>query len=129
MKEFIGRIWILGAGEHQVPLIIAAKKRMLEVITIDNKSENPGHKISHQHISNVSITDHDKLLSLAKSFPPDAIASSASDVGAAHACATISKDLDLSGPNSEAVLKLTRKDLFRELCRNLKSTMSKVLYR
>jgi len=118
VKEFIGRFWILGAGEHQVPLIIAAKKRMLEVITIDNKSENPGHKISHLHFSNVSITDHDKLLSLAKSFPPNAIASSASDLGA-RACAIISKDLGLSGPNSEAVLKLTRKDLFRELCRNL----------
>lgn len=107
------RILILGGSRFQVPLIERAKQRGLHVITCDYLPANPGHKLADEY-HNVSTTDRDAVLDLARGTGIDAVASLSSDP-AMPAVAHVASALGLPGPPLEAVTTLTEKDVLRRL--------------
>ena len=72
------RILILAGSPFQVPLIERAKRDGHYVITCDYLPENPGHKISDEY-HNVSTTDKEGVLRLARERQIDAVTTISSD--------------------------------------------------
>ena len=107
------RILILGGSAFQIPLIQKAKEMGLYVITCDYLSDNPGHHFADEY-HNVSTTDKEAVLELAKELDIQAIASFSSDP-AMLTIAYISEAMNLAGPTIESIEKLTEKDKFREV--------------
>lgn len=106
------RILFLGGAPTQVPPIEYALSRGYYVITCDYLPDNPGHKLAHEY-HNVSTTDKEAVLILAKSLDIDGIVAYASDP-AAPTAAYVSEHLELPGNPYKSVEILARKDLFRE---------------
>jgi biotin carboxylase len=107
------RILILGGSRFQVPLIRRARERGLYVITCDYLPDNPGHKLADEY-HDVSTTDREAVLALARRIGIDAVASFSSDP-AMPAVAHVADALGLPGPSLEAIVKLTDKGQFRRL--------------
>lgn len=107
------RILILGGSRFQVPLIRRAKERGLYVITCDYLPSNPGHRLADEY-HDVSTTDREAVLALARRLRIDAVASFASDP-AMPAVAHVAQALGLPGPSPEAIEQLTDKGRFRRL--------------
>ena len=105
------RILFLGAAPTQLPPIKYALSQGHYVITCDYLPENPGHKLAHEW-HNVSTTDKDAVLALAKRVKIDGIVAYASDP-AAPTAAYVGNAMDLPSNPYDAVLTLARKDLFR----------------
>lgn len=96
----------------QMPPIRYALEQGHYVITCDYLPENPGHKLAHEY-HNVSTTDKDAILDLAKRLEIDGIVAYASDP-AAPTAAYVGNKLGLPSNPYESVLTLARKDLFRD---------------
>jgi biotin carboxylase len=94
-------------------LIRRAKERGLYVITCDYLPSNPGHRLADEY-HDVSTTDREAVLSLARRLRIDAVASFASDP-AMPAVAHVAQALGLPGPSPEAIERLTDKGRFRRL--------------
>lgn len=107
----IKRILFLGAAPTQIPPIKYAISQGHYVITCDYLPDNPGHKLANEW-HNVSTTDKDAVLELAKNLNIDGIVAYASDP-AAPTAAYVGNALGLPSNPYEAVLILARKDLFR----------------
>ena len=107
------RILILGGSKFQVPLIRRARERGLYVITCDYLPGNPGHALANEY-HNVSTTDRQGVLALARRIGIDAVASLSSDP-AMPAVAYVAETLGLPGPPLAAIVQLTAKDAFRRL--------------
>ena len=105
------RILLLGGSFHQIPIIKEAKQRGLHVITCDYLPDNPGHKLADEYY-NVSTTDYEGVLELAKKVKPDYIVAYASDP-AAPVAAYVSEKLGLQGNSYDSIRLLSEKDLFR----------------
>lgn len=105
------RILFLGAAPTQVPPLHYARTQGHYVITCDYVPENPGHKLADEWY-NVSTTDTDEVLKLAKKLNIDGIVAYASDP-AAPTAAYVAEKLGLPGNPYQSVLTLARKDLFR----------------
>ena len=105
------RILFLGAAPTQIPPIKYAIEQGHYVITCDYLPDNPGHKLAHEY-HNVSTTDKDAVLALARSLKIDGIVAYASDP-AAPSAAYVAEQMGLPGNPYQAVLTLARKDLFR----------------
>ncbi len=105
------RLLFLGGARQQIPAIIKAKEMGHYVITVDYLPDNPGHKYSHEY-HNVSTTDLEAVLALAKEIGIDGIVAYASDPAALTA-AYVSEQLGLPSSPVESVRALSRKDLFR----------------
>ena len=105
------RILFLGAAPTQVPPLYYARAQGHYVITCDYLPENPGHKLADEW-HNVSTTDKDAVLQLAKQLNIDGIVAYASDP-AAPTAAYVAEKLGLPGNPYQSVLTLARKDLFR----------------
>lgn len=105
------RILFLGAAPTQLPPIKYAREQGHYVITCDYLPQNPGHKLAND-AHNVSTTDHDAVLTLARKLKIDGIVAYASDP-AAPTAAYVGNAMDLPSNPYEAVLTLARKDLFR----------------
>lgn len=111
------RVLFLGAAAHQMPAIEYAKSKGHYVITCDYLPENPGHQVADEW-HDVSTTDLDGVLSLAKKVRADGIVAYASDP-AAPTQAYVAQKLSLPGNPYDSVLTLARKDYFRDfLTRN-----------
>lgn len=106
------RILMLGGSMQQIPIIKRAKEMGLYVITCDYCPDNPGHKFADEYY-NVSTTDLDAVLKLAKRLNIDGIVAYASDP-AAPTAAYVSEKLGLPGNPYQSVKLLTEKDLFRK---------------
>lgn len=106
------RILFLGGAPTQIPPIKYALEQGHYVITCDYLPENPGHKLAHEY-HDVSTTDKEAVLALAKSLNIDGIVAYASDP-AAPTAAYVSENLGLPGNPYESVEILARKDLFRK---------------
>ena len=106
------RILFLGGSAFQVPPIKYAKEQGHYVITCDYLPENIGHKLADEY-HNVSTTDKEAVLELAKSLNIDGIVAYASDP-AAPTQAYVANELGLPSNPYESVLILARKDLFRK---------------
>jgi biotin carboxylase len=107
------RILILGGSRFQLPLIRCARERGLHVITCDYLPGNPGHALADEY-HNVSTTDREAVLALARRIGIDAVASFSSDP-AMPAVAYVADALGLPGPPPEAIVRLTDKGQFRRL--------------
>lgn len=105
------RILMLGGSHFQVPSIVTAKQMGLYVITCDYLPENPGHRYADEY-HNVSTTDLDAVLELARSLNIDGIVAYASDP-AAPTAAYVAEKLGLPGQPYDSVRVLTNKDLYR----------------
>lgn len=106
------KILFLGASATQVAPLLYAIEQGHYVITSDYLPENPGHKMAHESY-NVSTTDKDAILDLARRLKIDAIVAYASDP-AAPTAAYVAEQMGLPGNPYQSVLTLARKDLFRE---------------
>lgn len=109
------RILILGGIALEVPFIEKVKGMGHYVITCDNKPDNPGHKIADEY-HNVSITDEEAVLALAKELNVDAVVNYGLEAGVQAAAYAQEK---LGKPTSpyESVRILSNKKLFREYLR------------
>ena len=97
---------------QQIPAIKHARELGYHVITCDYLPSNPGHKYADEYY-NVSTTDLEAVLTLAKELKIDGIVAYASDP-AAPTAAYVAEKLGLPGNPYESVKLLTEKDLFRE---------------
>ena len=105
------KIIFLGGAPSQIPPIKYAKSQGHYVITCDYLPDNPGHLLADEY-HNISTTDKESILNLAKKLDIDGIVAYASDP-AAPTAAYVAEQLGLPGNPYDSVLTLARKDLFR----------------
>jgi len=106
------RVLFLGGAYAQIPIIREAKNRGWYIITCDYLPDNPGHQLADEYY-NVSTTDTEKVLELAKKIKSDFVVAYASDP-AAPVAAYVSEKLGLLGNSYDSVRLLSEKDLFRD---------------
>ncbi len=106
------RVLFLGGSKFQIPPIQYAKEQGHYVITCDYLPDNPGHAYADEY-HNVSTTDEEVVLKLAKKLKVDGIVAYASDP-AAPTQAYVANRLGLPSNPYESVKILARKDYFRD---------------
>lgn len=106
------RVLMLGGSMYQTYAIKEAVKLGYYVITCDYLPENPGHKYAHEY-HNVSTTDKEAVLNLARELKVDGVVAYASDV-AAPVAAYVCEKLGLPSSPYESVRILSTKDMFRK---------------
>lgn len=106
------KILLLGGSNFQVPSVKASKKMGYYVITCDYLKNNPGHKFADEYY-NVSTTDKQAVLALAKKLKIDGIVCYASDP-AAPTAAYVAEKMGLPTSPYKSVEILSNKDKFRE---------------
>ena len=103
---------MLGGSLYQTYAIKEAVKMGYYVITCDYLPSNPGHKYAHEY-HNVSTTDKEAVLELAKRLNVDGIVAYASDP-AAPTAAYVCEKLGLPTSPYQSVEILSKKHLFRQ---------------
>ena len=103
---------MLGGSLYQTYAIKEAVRLGYYVITCDYAPNNPGHKFAHEY-HNVSTTDKEAVLALAKELKVDGIVAYASDP-AAPTAAYVCEKLGLPTSPYKSVEILSNKDLFRD---------------
>lgn len=103
---------MLGGAYSQIPVIKKGKEMGHYIITCDYLEDNPGHKYAHEYY-NVSTTDKEGVLSLAKLLKIDGIVCYASDP-AAPTAAYVAEKMGLSTHPYKSVEILSNKEMFRE---------------
>lgn len=106
------KLLMLGGSLYQTYAIKEAKRLGYYVISCDYLPSNPGHKYSDEY-HNVSTTDKEAVLQLAKSLNVDGVVAYASDP-AAPTAAYVSEQLGLPTSPYKSVEILSNKDLFRD---------------
>jgi biotin carboxylase len=106
------RVLMLGGSIYQTYAIKEAVKMGYHVITCDYLPDNPGHKFSHEYY-NVSTTDKEAVLELARKLKVDGVVAYASDP-AAPTAAYVCEKLGLPTSPFESVEILSKKHLFRQ---------------
>ena len=106
------KIMLLGGAAHIIPVIEAAHKHGIYVITVDYLPDNAAHKYSDEYV-NVSIIDKEAVLKAAQERNIDGIVSFGIDPGVESA-AYVQEQMHLPplGPYQSARI-LQNKDLFR----------------
>jgi biotin carboxylase len=102
---------MLGGSDIQMHAIARARELGLRVITCDNRPDNPGHRLAHEY-HEVSTTDLDGVLGLARRLCVDGILAYASDPAALTA-AYVAEQLGLPGDPYHAVRLAQDKLLLR----------------
>ncbi len=102
---------MLGGSLYQTYAIKEAVRLGYHVISCDYLPDNPGHQYAHEYY-NVSTTDKEAVLALAKQLQVDGIVAYASDP-AAPTAAYVCEKLGLPTSPYESVEILSKKDLFR----------------
>ena len=106
------RLLMLGGSIYQTYAIKEAVRQGHYVITCDYLPDNPGHKYAHEY-HNVSTTDKEAVLSLAKQLEIDGVVAYASDP-AAPTAAYVCEQLGLPTSPYNSVEILSKKHLFRQ---------------
>jgi biotin carboxylase len=107
------KLLMLGGLRYLIPVIEAAHKLGIYVITCDYLPDNIAHKFSNEY-HNVSITDKDAVLALAQKLEIDGIMSFAVDPGVLTA-AYVAEKMGLPSCGSyQSVQILQNKALFRK---------------
>lgn len=106
------KVLLLGGSHFQVPSVKTAKKLGYYTITCDYAPNNPGHKFADEY-HNVSTTDKEAVLALAKQLKIDGIVCYASDP-AAPTAAYVAEQLGLPTSPYKSVEILANKDKFRQ---------------
>ena len=105
------KLMLLGGLRYLLPVIEAAHKLGIYVITCDYLPDNIAHKYSDEY-HNVSIVDKEAVLELARKLQIDGIMSFAVDPGVVTA-AYVQEQMGLPGNPYESVCILQNKDRFR----------------
>ena len=105
------KLMLLGGLRYLLPVIEAAHKLGIYVITCDYLPNNIAHKYSDEY-HNVSIVDKEAILELARKLQIDGIMSFAVDPGVVTA-AYVQEQMGLPGNPYESVCILQNKDRFR----------------
>ncbi len=105
------KIAFLGAGVSQCKAIQCAREEGLEIITMDNRPDNPGHKLADKSYI-VNTTDEEKIIQLCREERIDGI------IGFAAQAATLTKArvtdaLQLPGPSFQVTEMMNHKYLTR----------------
>lgn len=106
------KVLMLGGSLYQTYAIKEAVKMGYYVITCDYLPSNPGHQYAHEYY-NVSTTDKEAVLELAKRLNVDGIVAYASDP-AAPTAAYVCEKLGLPTSPYKSVEVLSKKHLFRQ---------------
>lgn len=106
------RVLMLGGSIYQTYAIKEAVRQGHYVITCDYLPSNPGHQYAHEY-HNVSTTDKEAVLALAKELKVDGIVAYASDP-AAPTAAYVCEKLGLPTSPYQSVEILSKKHLFRK---------------
>lgn len=106
------RLLMLGGSIYQTYAIKEAVRQGHYVITCDYLPDNPGHKYAHEY-HNVSTTDKDVVLALAKELKVGGVVAYASDP-AAPTAAYVCEQLGLPTSPYRSVEILSKKHLFRQ---------------
>lgn len=109
------KLLLLGGLRYLLPVIRAAHKLGYYVITCDYIPDNIAHQYSDEY-HNISITDKEAVLALARELQIDGIMSFAVDPGVVTA-AYVQEQMGLPGNPYESVLILQNKDRFRDFLR------------
>lgn len=110
------KILILGGSHFQIPVIKYAKSAGYYVVTCDYLPDNPGHKYADEY-HNVSTTDQEAVLELARQLKIDGILAYASDP-AALTGAYVGNEMGLPSNQYESVQVLSNKDMYRSFLRS-----------
>ena len=105
------KLMLLGGLRYLLPVIEAAHRLGIYVITCDYLPDNIAHKYSDEY-HNVSIVDKEAVLELARKLQIDGIMSFAVDPGVVTA-AYVQEQMELPGNPYESVCILQNKDSFR----------------
>ena len=103
---------MLGGSIYQTYAIKEAVRMGYYVITCDYLPDNPGHKFAHEY-HNVSTTDKEAVLELARRLKVDGVVAYASDP-AAPTAAYVCEKLGLPTSPFKSVEILSKKHLFRK---------------
>lgn len=106
------RLLMLGGSIYQTYAIKEAVRQGHYVITCDYLPSNPGHKYAHEY-HNVSTTDKEAVLALARELKVDGVVAYASDP-AAPTAAYVCEQLGLPTSPYKSVEILSKKHLFRQ---------------
>lgn len=106
------RALFLGAAYAQIPILEEAKSRGWYIITCDYLPNNPGHRLADESYD-VSTTDFEHVLQLARKVQPHFVIAYASDP-AAPTAGWVSEQLGLPGNSYKSIQLLSEKDLFRQ---------------
>ena len=106
------RVLMLGGSIYQTYAIRAAREMGYYVITCDYLPSNPGHQYAHEY-HNVSTTDKEAVLALARELEVDGVVAYASDP-AAPTAAYVCEKLGLPTSPYQSVEILSKKHLFRQ---------------
>lgn len=106
------KLLMLGGSLYQAYAIKEAKRLGYYVISCDYLPDNPGHKYADEY-HNVSTTDKEAVLRLARDLHVDGVVAYASDP-AAPTAAYVCEKLGLPTSPYKSVEILSNKDLFRE---------------
>lgn len=106
------KVLLLGGSYFQIPSVTTAKRLGYYTITCDYLPDNPGHKYADEYY-NVSTTDKEAVLNLAKKLKVDGVVCYASDPAATTA-AYVSEKMGLPTSPYESVEILSNKDKFRK---------------
>lgn len=116
MAEVRKKLMLLGGLRYLIPVIEAAHKLGIYVITCDYIPDNIAHKYSDEY-HNVSIIDKDAVLALAQELKIDGIMSFAVDPGVVTA-AYVAEKMGLPGNPYKSVCILQNKDVFRKFLKD-----------
>ena len=105
------KVLMLGGSLYQTYAIKEAIRLGYHVISCDYLSDNPGHRYAHEYY-NVSTTDKEAVLALARRLNVDGVVAYASDP-AAPTAAYVCEKLGLPTSPFQSVEILSKKDLFR----------------
>lgn len=112
------KLLLVGGGDADVPLILAAKELGYYVISSGNRPSDMGHKYSDEY-DNADFSDPESILALAKKHKISAICSSCNDFSAIS-CAYVAEKLGLPGHDSYEISQLIHhKDLYRDYARSM----------
>jgi len=106
------KVMLLGGSNFQIPSIKKANELGYYTVTCDYYPNNPGHTYADEYY-NVSTTNKEAVLKLAKKIKVDGVVCYASDP-AAPTAAYVCEKLGLYSSPYESVNILSNKDLFRE---------------
>ena len=117
------RVLMLGGSLYQTYAIKEAVRLGYYVITCDYLPGNPGHQFAHEY-HNVSTTDKEAVLALARELKVDGVVAYASDP-AAPTAAYVCEQLGLPTSPYKSVEILSNKDLFRDFLQKTASHVPK----
>ena len=111
------RIFVLGAGKYQVPLIEKCRAMDCEVLVASIPGPYRGFDLA-DHSYHVDVRDRENLLRIAQEQEVDAILTDQTDIPVATA-AWVADQLGLSSIGAECALRFTNKKLMKQACQSL----------